>query len=84
MKISNYYLKKEKDYNYYNDNTNKIKTGKINKNVEPNEMFKEGELEINYINIINKEFGIKNIGNTCYRKNSNFTYSEITVKKFFI
>ena len=40
--LSNYYLKKDKDHNYYNDNNNIIKTGKINKNIEPNEMFKEG------------------------------------------
>ena len=29
-------------------------------------MFKEGELKINFNDIINKEFGIKTIGNTYY------------------
>ena len=84
--LSNYYLKKDKDHNYYNDNNNIIKTGKINKNIEPNEMFKEGELKINFNDIINKEFGIKNLGNSCYINSTIQTllHNEIFMKNFIL
>ena len=84
--LSNYYLKKDKDHNYYNDNNNIIKTGKINKNIEPNEMFKEGELKINFDDIINKEFGIKNLGNSCYINSTIQTllHNEIFMKNFIL
>ena len=41
---------------------------KININVEQDEILKKEELALNFndIDIINKEFGIKNIGNSCY------------------
>ena len=76
----------EKDTNYYNDNKNKIKTDKINKNVEQDEILKKGELTLNFNDIINKEFGIKNIGNSCYINSTIQTllHNEIFMENFIL
>ena len=82
----NYYLNREKDYNYYKDNQNKIKKDKINKRVEQVEILKKEELTLNFNDIINKEFGIKNIGNSCYINSTIQTllHNEIFMENFVL
>ena len=82
----NYYLIREKDYNYYKDNQNKIKKDKINKRVEQVEILKKEELTLNFNVIINKEFGIKNIGNSCYINSTIQTllHNEIFMENFVL
>ena len=82
--LNNFYLKSEKKSNN-NDKKETKKDDKTNNKIENIQNINE-KINSNFNEIINKEFGIKNIGNTCYINSTIqiLLYNEIFMKNFML